>query len=279
MNEANRHIDTFWTHDLSPIFFHLGPFEVRYYGILFAAMLVIGSCLWRSQILRAGRDEATANAFLWMAIAGIIVGGHLGSTLFYEPWQFILNPMQVFTHWRSGFASHGAAMGLLAALWIFSRRYKMPMLEACDRLSIAIPLGTSCIRLGNFFNAEIVGRPTDIPWAIIFSSYDKLMGLPPTPRHPTQIYEMLVGIIVFVLLYIVDRKLGERRPHGLMAGLFLAGYFSLRFFLEFFKEYQVLSASFPLTMGQILSIPFIIAGMAILIKHGKGFSCLLHKEQ
>ena len=278
MVNMNTMTGTFWNHDLSPIAFHLGPFEVRYYGILFAAMLIIGSFIWRRQLFRAGRDEATANAFLWMAIAGIIVGGHLGNVLFYEPWRFIHEPMSVFFHWRSGFASHGSALGLLTALWIFSRRYKMPMLEACDRLSIAIPLGTSCIRLGNFLNSEIVGRQTDVPWAIIFSRYDSAMGLPPTPRHPTQLYEIVVGIVVFLMLFLIDRKLGEGRPRGLIVGVFFVGYFSLRFFVEFFKEYQVLSVPFPLTMGQILSVPFIIAGLIILTKRGQNISRLLQKR-
>jgi len=255
-----------WVHQFDPVLLWIGSLEIRYYGILFAIAMLQGGYFWCRQVMRSGRRIEEALPYVWMGIAGVIVGGRAGEILFYKPYQLLNDPLKVFTTWRGGFASHGSALGALIALWYYSRSRNMPFLEAMDRCSLSVPLTVSLVRLGNFLNSEIVGRATAVPWAIVFSKYDRMMGLPPTPRHPCQLYELGIGIAVFVMLYLIDKRLGERRPTGLMVGLFLASYFSLRFCVEFFKEVGLLSPSSPFTIGQILSIPFAVTGWVIIAK-------------
>jgi prolipoprotein diacylglyceryl transferase len=149
----------------------------------------------------------------------------------------------------------------------FSLKYKLRYLEILDRMAMPSAVGAAAVRLGNFFNSEIVGRPTDLPWAVDFVRYDRMMGLPPTCRHPSQLYEFALGMTVLGSLYIADRVAGrEKRPLGLLAGLFLVLYFTGRFFVEFVKEYQTLSGNESfLTMGQYLSIIPVAAGIILLI--------------
>ena len=258
--------DTHWIHDIDPILFKIGSFQVRYYGLFFAIAMIQGAWFWIRQIVRSGRTVSDALPLIWMGIFGAIIGGRIVHVLFYRFDEFLSNPLILITLGRGGFASHGSALGLLAALWFYSRRFKMPYIEALDRFSLSVPLATSLVRMGNFFNSEIVGRPSDVAWAVIFPVYDRAHGLPLTPRHPSQLYEVGIGIVVFLILYFTDRRLGETRPKGLMAGLTLVSYFTLRFFVEFFKSPHVLSESFPLTMGQILSVPFAVAGLVLIIR-------------
>lgn len=258
--------DTHWIHSIDPVFLKIGAFEMRYYGIFFFAAMLQGAWFWIRQIVRSGRKASDAIPLIWMGILGVIVGGRLVHVWFYRFDEFLTNPFILVTLGRGGFASHGSALGILVALWLYSRRFGMPFLEGLDRFSLSIPLATSLVRMGNFFNSEIVGRPSDVPWAVVFTGHDRMLGLSPTPRHPSQIYEAGIGIAVFLLLYLTDRKLGETRPPGLMAGLILVGYFSLRFFVEFFKSRHVLADSFALSMGQILSVPFVLAGCILIMR-------------
>jgi prolipoprotein diacylglyceryl transferase len=250
----------FWIHDLDPVFLRLGGLEVRWYGVFFALAMIQGAILWVWQIKRSGRNWEDALPYLWMGIIGVVVGGRLGNILFYNFSTLLKDPLPVLSHWRGGFASHGSTLGILTALWVYSRRYTMPYLEALDRFSLSIPLATVCVRLGNFMNGEIVGKAAVVPWAIIYPAYDKVHGLSLTPRHPSQLYEAVMGLIVFAILFTVDWKLKERRPLGLMTGLILGCYFTGRFLVEFFKEPHVLDPSLPLNMGQILSVPFALVG-------------------
>jgi phosphatidylglycerol:prolipoprotein diacylglycerol transferase len=265
--------DAFWVHNIDPIFLKIGSFQIRYYGLFFAAAMIQGGYFWTRQIVRSGRTVSDALPLIWIGIFGVLIGGRIVHVLFYTFEQFLDNPLILIALGRGGYASHGSTLGLLTALFIYSRLYKMPYVEALDRCTLSIPLATSLVRMGNFFNSEIVGRPADVPWAVIFSRYDWMVGMPPTPRHPSQLYEVAIGIVVFVILYLTDRKLGEARPRGLMAGLILTSYFTLRFFVEFFKTYQALDPSFPLTMGQILSIPFAAAGLALIIRAFRNSTC------
>lgn len=264
--------DTFWVHNIDPVFLKIGSFQIHYYGLFFAAAMIQGAYFWSRQIIRSGRQVSDALPFIWMGIFGVVIGGRIVHVLFYRFDQFVSDPLILITLGRGGFASHGSAAGILTALWLYARRFKMSFLEALDRASLSVPLATSLVRMGNFFNSEIVGRPSDVPWAIIFNRYDRILDLPPTPRHPSQLYEATIGFVVFFILYWADRKLGEDRPTGFMAGLTLISYFTLRFFVEFFKSRHVLDASFPLTMGQILSIPFFLAGCILVTRSLKNSS-------
>jgi phosphatidylglycerol---prolipoprotein diacylglyceryl transferase len=250
--------------DVSPILFKAGPFEIRYYALIFVAMMLGGFYVWRWQMLRGGHSEATAERFALLGLLAVVLGARLGHVLFYEPGIFLENPLRVLYLWEGGLASHGAAAGLIAALVYFARREGLPLAEAMDRFSMSAAIGAVSVRIGNFLNSEVVGRQTDLPWAVKFprSLYDHGLPLDQVPaRHPSQVYEALLGLGVLVILYLTDRRLGEDRPLGLLAGFFLLLYFSGRFFTEFFKEWETLSPeTSPFTMGQYLSIPFILLG-------------------
>jgi phosphatidylglycerol:prolipoprotein diacylglycerol transferase len=253
-----------FTWNVSPVLFTLGPLQVRYYGILFAAMLVGGYYLWRWQMLRGGHTEQQAERFfLWGAIA-VIAGSRLGQVLFYDPARYLAHPIEILYVWQGGLASHGATIGLVLALYLYARKEKLSKLEVLDRFSMSAALGALMVRIGNFMNSEIVGRVTNVAWAVRFPRcvYDRGLPLDRVPgRHPSQIYEVFLGLFVLLSLYLVDRKWKEERPLGLLASLFFLLYFSGRFVVEFFKEYQTLSPEqSPLTMGQWLSLPCILIG-------------------
>jgi phosphatidylglycerol:prolipoprotein diacylglycerol transferase len=253
--------------DLDPTLIELGPVTLSWYGVMFALAAIQGVLIFRHQLARGEGSPPPASPMLWMGLLGIIVGGRLVHICFYQFGELSHSPLHVLTSWRSGFASHGSTAGMLVALWFYGRRFGMPFLDACDRLAIAVPLGTSLVRVGNFLNSEIVGRPTDVPWAVVFSRYDAAVGLPATARHPSQLYEAALGVLVFVLLWFVDRRTTQRVP-GVMLGIIFIGYFSTRILVELVKEHQALPGSWPVTMGQLLSVPFVIAG-AILIARAR----------
>jgi len=270
----------FWVHHLDPVFIRFAGIEIRYYGLFFALAMLQGGLIWMWQVRRSGRGWEEALPFIWMGIIGVVVGGRLGNILFYNFGAFLADPLELLVNWRGGFASHGSTAGILAALWIYSRGHAMPYLEALDRFSLSIPLATVCVRLGNFINGEIVGKASSVPWAVIYPVYDRSRGLYLTPRHPSQLYEAVMGFIVFAVLFAVDRKLKETRPPGLMTGLILGCYFSGRFLVEFFKEPHVLDPSLFLNMGQILSLPFALAGWWFVfttLKKSPGLNIRGHK--
>jgi phosphatidylglycerol---prolipoprotein diacylglyceryl transferase len=254
------------TWDVDPIAFKAGPLTFRYYGVLFATGLMIGYGILRWQYDQAGEDPDEAVTITYALIAAVIIGSRLGHVFFYEPERYLANPADIIKFWEGGLASHGAAIGLAVTVLIYIRLKKMPFLVLADRVALTIPLVTTCVRLGNFFNSEIVGRTTDVPWAVIFVRYDM------APRHPSQLYEASVGIILFIFMYFINKRYAEdedrERPLGLMLAIFLIGYFGMRFGVEFFKEYQTLEGG--LTMGQWLSLPGVLAGSALLWAALKG---------
>jgi len=243
--------------DFDPVLIHLGSFQIRYYGVLFAAAIYVGYLLMKWQYKRGGISEEKADHLFLYGTLGIVIGARLGHVLFYEPSIFLNDPLEVFRIWRGGLASHGATIGVLLAVVIYVLVHKVNIVEVLDRLSMSIAIGSSFIRLGNFLNSEIVGKVSNAPYAIIFKRYDM------NPRIPTQFLEILIGITVFLILFFVDRHYRESRPRGLLASLFMICYFGLRFMVEFLKEEQaefLLGVRSPLTMGQYLSIPFFIGG-------------------
>lgn len=253
--------------DLNPIITTIGPLQLRYYGLIFAAMLGIGFLLWQWQMVRGGYSSDLARKFFIWGVIAVLAGSRLGHCLFYESERYLADPISILFLWQSGLASHGATVGLILALLGFSMKHKLRFIEIMDRFSMSAAAGATMVRLGNFFNSEIVGRATDVPWAIQFVIYDRMMGIAPTPRHPSQLYEFTLGIFVLVSLYLADRKAGlEKRPVGLLSGMFLTLYFGGRFFVEFFKEYQTdLKDAQALTMGQYLSILPFIAGIGLVV--------------
>lgn len=251
-----------FTWDVYPVF-DVGGVMIRWYSVIFAIVLVIGWLLTIWQFERGGRSEREANWYVFMAIAGVFVGGRLGHLLFYEFSAFVADPTRFFQFREGGMASHGATIGILLTAALFAWWRRIPFFDLTDRLAPAVAVGASLVRLGNLFNSEVVGRVTDQTWGVRFPYYDHSHELAPY-RHPTQIYEFVIGAVVLAVLLAVDRRLGEDRPRGLLTALFFALYFSARFVVEFFKEYQVLPQGSLLTMGQWLSIIPAAAGWVAL---------------
>jgi prolipoprotein diacylglyceryl transferase len=197
-----------------------------------------------------------------MAI-GTVIGARLGHCLFYEPEYYLQNPVEILKIWRGGLASHGAAIGILAALWLFVRKYKKPFIWILDRIVVVVALAGALIRLGNLMNSEIYGIETSLPWGFVFISAVKPEIV---PKHPTQIYEALTYFLIFgLLLRIYIRSDSKFRP-GTLFSWFLILVFGMRFLIEFIKEDQVdFEAGMALNMGQWLSIPFVLLGIALLL--------------
>jgi len=255
------------TWDLDPFLFHGGSVPLRYYGLIFAVTIVAGFFLWRWQMRRGGHPEQKTAAFLAYGIVGTVAGARLVHCLFYDLYRFLASHgLYLLQVWRGGLSSHGATVGLLLALVIFARRNAVPIAEATDRFSFAAALGACTIRVANFVNSEIVGRPTDGTWGVRFPRYDRGLPLSQVPlRHPSQLYEAALGLLVLASLLAVDRFRGEQRRRGLLSALFLTLYFSGRVVLELYKEHQALASDAPLTMGQILSLPPLLGGVVWLV--------------
>jgi phosphatidylglycerol---prolipoprotein diacylglyceryl transferase len=234
-------------------------FEVRYYSLIFVLVFVGGYALLNWQIRRGGGDPEDAGDFIVYGVIGVLAGARIGHILFYDIEKAINDPWWIFAIWTGGLASHGAVVGLILAMYLFTKRRGVPFLEGSDRFAFSAALGATLVRIGNFFNSEIVGRRTDQTWGVRFPRYDKGEDIP--LRYPTQVYEAAIGIFVLIALYFFDRALGkEKRPRGALISLFFVLYFPLRFAVEFWKEHQVFREQ-TLDMGHYLSIPGAMLGI------------------
>jgi phosphatidylglycerol:prolipoprotein diacylglycerol transferase len=234
-------------------------YGIRYYSLLFVFVFLGGHALLKWQITRARGPAEDANDFIVYGVVGVLVGARLGHVLFYDLDKALKNPIWVFEIWTGGLASHGAVIGLILAMYLFTRRRGIPFLEGADRFAFSAALGATLVRIGNLLNSEIVGKKTDGTWGFRFPRFDGFEN--PPLRHPSQLYEIALGLTVLGLLYVIDRKLGEeKRPRGAMIASFFALYFTGRFGIEFFKEYEGISPDSPLRMGQILSLPGMLLG-------------------
>ena len=251
----------YFTSNISPEIFKIGFIAIRWYGLLFAFTFVIGYQIMQYIYKREGKPTADLDGLAIYIIVGVVIGARLGHCLFYAPDYYLSNPFEILKIWEGGLASHGGAIGILTAIWLFSKKKKnYSFLWIVDRVVIVVALGGLFIRTGNFFNSEVYGIPTDVPWAVVFALRDNL------PRHPTQIYEALTYFSIFILLFAIYRKSKPLPKDGLLFGIFLILVFTSRFFWEFLKEVQsVFEYSLPIDMGQILSIPFILLGIAMII--------------
>ncbi|ROL61023.1 prolipoprotein diacylglyceryl transferase [Bacteroidetes/Chlorobi group bacterium ChocPot_Mid] len=248
--------------DIDPNIVQIGPITIRYYGLLFALAFVVGYQILYWIFNKEGKNLKELESFTIAMIVGTVVGARLGHCLFYEPSYYLSNPIEILKVWKGGLASHGGALGLAIALYVFLkfRKRENSFIWYADRAVISISLAAAFIRIGNFFNSEIIGRSSDAAWAVVFSRVDQV------PRHPSQIYEALSYIAIFLILLFRYKKYNVNLPKGEMFGIFLVLLFSARFIIEFFKEVQVeFEKGLVLDMGQILSIPGILLGVGILI--------------
>jgi phosphatidylglycerol:prolipoprotein diacylglycerol transferase len=247
--------------NVSPEMIAMGPIHVRWYGALFTLAFVMAFRMLRKMFAQDGFGEERVDSLLWFMIGGTVIGARLGHCLFYQPEIFLADPIRILKVWEGGLASHGAAIGIVTASYLFCRKWKgYVTLEILDRVSIGVALSGLFIRTGNFFNSEIIGKPTSLPWAVTFARVDQ------APRHPAQLYEAFTYLLVFLFLNRLYWKTNARTKIGCVFGASLIGIFGARFILEFFKENQeAFEGNLPINMGQLLSIPLIAMGAWLII--------------
>lgn len=244
----------------------IGGLSVRWYGLLFAMSFIVGYILMKKIFDNEGIGEKVLDQLSTYMLIFTIVGARLGHCLFYEPAYYFSNPLEILKIWEGGLASHGAAVGILVGLYFFSKANKKPFLWTMDRIVIVVALAGFFIRMGNLMNSEIFGDVTDLPWGFVFTRYYDT-NLAVDPRHPTQIYEALSYLLIFVFLFRSYWKEKGKTTNGELFGYFLVLLFSVRFLIEFIKVPQVgFEADMALNMGQILSIPFVLIGIYLLYK-------------
>ena len=273
----------FITWNVDPVLFHLGPLSVRWYGLLWAvgiyATLLITQKIFKNEKL----PEVWVDKLFIYTVVGTIVGARLGHCFFYE-WKqlaepvtfmgitftygnyYLSHPWELLYIWRGGLASHGGAIGILTAMYFYNKNVsKKGIVWIFDRLLIGVAICGASIRLGNLMNSEIYGNPTTLPWGFIFVRTGETV-----PMHPTQIYEILYCLLTFVVTWWLYWKKEAYKKSGLIFGVFLIGVFGSRFLLEFIKlNQEAFESNLSLNMGQILSLPFIIAGIWLIIKSSK----------
>jgi len=237
-----------------------GTLAPRWYGLLFASGFLIGYYLMQRVYNREGKPIEDLDILLMYLLGGTIIGARLGHVLFYAPGYYLENPGEILQIWEGGLASHGGLIALLLFLWMYSRsRPDQPYLWLLDRLAAPVALTGAFIRLGNLFNSEILGTPTDASWAFVFLREDTV------PRHPAQLYESICYFLIFIVLQRLYERMGSQTPRGLLIGLFMTLIFGARFLVEFVKESQAhFDVALPLTMGQMLSIPALMIGLGLL---------------
>ena len=244
-----------------PVAIHLGPLSVRWYGLMYLLAFVIVLVLGRYRILtqpRLGWSKRDLDDILFLGVLGAVLGGRLGYVLFYKFSEYLYDPVRILFLWEGGMSFHGGFLGVLLAMLWFARSRNKSWLEVTDFIAPLMPLGLGAGRIGNFINGELWGRATDVPWAMVFPNVDNL------PRHPSQLYEFfLEGLVLFALLWWFSRRW---RPVGAVSGMFLIGYGTLRFLVEFTREPDGFLGllALGLSMGQWLSLPMVLAGIALL---------------
>jgi len=254
--------------NVNPEIFRIGGFALRWYSLLFVSGFIVGWFIFKKFFQREGVPESLLDPLLYTLLIGTIIGARLGHCCFYQPdyyfgsWEGFL---EIFMPWKGGLASHGGAIALLLAMWWFAskygKKYDFDFLWIMDRLVITVCFAGALIRLGNLFNSEIYGNPTTLPWGVVFMRNAETVA-----KHPTQLYEALgYTILGFSLLAAYKWRLPKLK-RGEIFGIFLIVLFGLRFLIEFIKQPQVaFEQGMQLNMGQLLSIPFIVAGVILLV--------------
>ncbi len=255
----------FITWDPSPEIFSFGGFAVRWYGLLFACSFIFGYIIFLRFFKKEGIPVKLLDELTTYMIIGTILGARLGHVFFYEPAWYLSHPIKIFEVWEGGLASHGAGIGIIITLLLFSYFKKKPFLWVMDRIVIVVALAGFFIRMGNLMNSEIYGNVTSLPWGFYFPR-SLTPGEALQPHHPTQIYEGLSYLLIFFLLLWYYYKEDGKPVHGMLFGMFLVLVFGMRFLIEFIKEPQVdFERGMSLNMGQLLSIPFVIAGIVFIM--------------
>ena len=256
----------FITWDASPVIFSIGPLALRWYGLAFAIGFIIGYNIVAKMFKHEGAPEKWLGILLTYVVVATIIGSRLGHVFFYQWDYYSQHPGEIFKIWEGGLASHGGVVGNFIAVWLFSIFVtKKSVSWTVDRLVVPVAMVAGLIRLGNLMNSEIYGGVTDLPWGFIFVRDGQTL-----PMHPTQIYEALCYFALFgVLMWMYWKKNAQERP-WLISGVFFIGVFVSRFLIEYVKNVQVgkeieMIATYGINMGQLLSIPFIIMGVVMVV--------------
>jgi prolipoprotein diacylglyceryl transferase len=249
----------------SPEIFSIGPIHIRYYSVLFVSGFIIGYYIFVKFFKREGLPIEILDMLLYTLLGSAVIGARLGHCLFYEPEYYLARPLEIFKVWEGGLASHGGAIAILISIWYYvkkyGRKYDFDYMWLLDRIAVATPLAGALIRLGNLMNSEIYGNPTDLPWGFVFLLRGETIA-----KHPTQLYEALAYLVTFAVLMLLYFKALPKLKRGTLFGLFFIGIFGSRFFIEFVKEPQVaFEQGMTLNMGQWLSIPLVLMGVAIMV--------------
>lgn len=250
---------------IDPVAVSLGPIQIRWYALAYITGLLLGWLLVRRLVTRPHwtLTREGVDDMLFYATLGVILGGRIGYVLFYQPGEYLRNPLAILEVWRGGMSFHGGLIGVIAALWLVARKLKVQFLQVTDAVAVVAPIGLFLGRLTNFINAELWGRTTDVPWAIVFP------GGGPLPRHPSQLYEAaLEGLVLLAVMLLAARRPWRSQEAGHLSGLFLVGYGMARTFAELFREPDVQLGFLVggLTMGQLLSLPMILIGIFLYLR-------------
>jgi prolipoprotein diacylglyceryl transferase len=246
--------------NIDPNIFTFGALQLRWYGLLFVGSFFLGLMLLQWVYKRENRDPAILDNLLIYIMVGAVIGARLMHCFAYEPEFYLSHPMEIFKVWKGGLASHGGLLGVLLALYVFTKKYNESYMWLLSRVAMPGALTAAFVRFGNLFNSEILGLPTDKPWAIVFERIDMI------PRHPVQLYEAFSYLTLLLILIVVYRKVTPAFATKILPGIFLTFMFIMRFLLEYTKTRQAdYTTSLPFTTGQILSIPFILIGTIWII--------------
>jgi phosphatidylglycerol:prolipoprotein diacylglycerol transferase len=247
--------------DIDPVAVQIGPIKVHWYGLMYLIGFAGGWALGAYRAKRPGsgwHPNEVADLLFYVAL-GVILGGRLGYVLFYNFGHYLRHPIEILYIWTGGMSFHGGLLGVIVAMWLYARRTQRHWLAVTDFLAPLVPVGLGAGRIGNFINQELWGRVTDVPWGMVFRDAG------PLPRHPTQLYEFaLEGVALFLILWLYSAR---PRPTGAVSGLFLVAYGAFRFFVEFMRmpDAHIGYLAFGwLTMGQVLSLPMVLVGAALI---------------
>ncbi|WP_443018633.1 prolipoprotein diacylglyceryl transferase [Shewanella sp. cp20] len=246
---------------MDPVLVSFMGLTIHWYGVLFATAIAAGFQVMKRIYVREGLDVESLDNLLIYCVIGIVVGARLAHVLFYDPSYYFSHPAKILAIWEGGLASHGGGLGAILALYYYHRKMKLPFLFLLDRLAIATAIFGFFVRMANFVNSEILGVPSDKPWAIVFERVDSL------PRHPAQLYEALAYLTIFIALWAIYKTTEMKQKQGALFGLFLVWVFSARFAIEFVKVKQAAYAQdWTMSAGQMLSIPFLLVGVFLLVR-------------
>ena len=246
--------------NVDPNILKIGTVQIRWYGVLFVGSFFIGLQILHWVYRREKKDSTSLDNLLLYVLVGALIGSRLVHCFFYSPEYYLAHPLHVFAIWKGGLASHGGLAGVLIALYFYTKKYKINYLWLLARMTIPGALTAAFVRIGNLFNSEILGLPSDLAWAVVFPKVDMI------PRHPVQIYEAGAYLLIVLLLLGIYRKVTPKFATKILPGTFLLTLFSARFLIEFAKTRQAAyTTEIAMTTGQMLSIPFIIAGVIWIV--------------